>query len=102
MLRAHLSDAVGQRCDEAIPVLDAARIGRQSFVFREIAQAEGVRARAPLPIASYRDDERPICGFEQLVGDKIRMRVSPSLRVTAGNENVLRYVDECRARTVRQ
>jgi hypothetical protein len=102
MLRTHLSHTLGQRGDNPIAALHSSSIGRESFVFSEIMKIEGVGARAPLPVASDRDDERPIRCFEQLIGDEIRMGVSPSLRVIAGNENVLGDVDERGTRAVCQ
>lgn len=102
MLRTHFSYALSKCCRYAIPILHSTGVGGESFVFGEIVETEGARACLPLPIAPNRDDERPIRRLEQLIRDEIRMGVSPSLGVSAGNQNVLRDVHERGTRTVRQ
>src|SRR3954469_475742 len=71
------------------PALDPTGVGCKRFVARQIIELQNTHARPPLSIASYRENERSILGFEELVRHEIRMRVSPALRVSPTNEDIL-------------
>jgi len=98
MLRLHCFHPIGHARRDALSILQSARVRSQRIIFSEFVKPERVRARVPLSIASNGYHEWSVCRFEQLIRNEIRVRVSPPLRISPRNQDVLRDVDESRTR----
>src|SRR5690242_16981234 len=89
-------EPASERADERMAVGDAAGVGGEACVVGEVGAIEGERAGTPLGIVPDSDHNGPILRGEELVGNEVRVRVPPPLCVAAGDEHVLRDIDERR------
>jgi hypothetical protein len=67
VLRAHRSNPLRDGRHDPVAIFDATGVRREHRVIAQRLETKCSSARAPLPIASYRDDEGPVGGVEQLI-----------------------------------
>src|SRR5687768_2048205 len=98
--RATLANPGLKAARDTIAVRDAARVGDERRIRREVLEVEGPRAGQPLRIAPDRDDDRPVSGVERLIGHEVGVGIAVAPGILPGEQDVLGYINECGAGTV--
>src|SRR5712691_596133 len=79
-------------------MLDALRIRREAWIFRQLCQVEGVAEAGPNPLAGRCHDQIAVARLETLKRNDAGMRVAPAPGDFAADQIVAADVDERRNR----